>query len=57
MKLTITATDKPKEQEFHYELEISNKQVITTTICTTLIICSAIWTKVSFKSTIAVSHL
>lgn len=27
MKLTITATDKPKEQEFHYELEISNKQV------------------------------
>ncbi len=30
MKLTITATDKPKEQEFHYELEISNKQVITT---------------------------
>ncbi|MDY5635451.1 hypothetical protein ACVRXS_02675 [Streptococcus orisratti] len=57
MKLTITATDKPKEQEFHYELEISNKQVITTTICTTLIICSAIWTKASFKSTIAVSHL
>ncbi|MGT2657728.1 hypothetical protein [Streptococcus saliviloxodontae] len=45
MKLTITATDKAKEQDFHYELNIPNKQAITAMACTTLVICSLIWRK------------
>ncbi|MGT2907515.1 hypothetical protein [Streptococcus dentiloxodontae] len=43
MKLTITAANKPKGQDFHYQFELSDKQLILSTlfICSTFIICSA----------------
>lgn len=30
MKLDITASDKPKQKDFSYSLEISDKQILTT---------------------------
>lgn len=45
MKLTITATDKPKQKHFHYQLEMSERQVMTMVICATVLAYSAVWPK------------
>ncbi|WP_018165432.1 hypothetical protein [Streptococcus henryi] len=44
MRLTIAARDKKANQDFHYDLEISDKQVILTTlaICGTILACIAL---------------
>lgn len=44
MRLTIAARDKKANQDFHYDLEISDKQVILTTlaICGTILACVAL---------------
>lgn len=40
MKLKITATDKPKQKDFSYSLEISDKQILTTVlaVCGTILL-------------------
>lgn len=39
MKLDITASDKPKQKDFSYSLEISDKQILTTAcaVCGTIL--------------------
>ena len=46
MKLNITATDKSKNQQFNYSLELSSKQVQNTT----LIIFGTVLLGILFKS-------
>ncbi|EJN94903.1 hypothetical protein ACVRWL_07540 [Streptococcus ratti] len=46
MKLTITATDKPKDQHFNYSLELSGKQIQNTT----LIICGTVLLGIALKA-------
>ncbi|MGT2929408.1 hypothetical protein ACVR1G_04070 [Streptococcus dentasini] len=43
MTLTISAKDRPKDKNFHYSLEIPDRQLLLTTlaICGTIIFCSA----------------
>ena len=43
MKLSITASDKPNEQEFNYSLNISDRVLLFSTlaICGTIALCSS----------------
>lgn len=45
MKLDISATDKSKQADFHYSLEISDRQLLATLACATLLISTAIVTR------------
>ncbi|MGT2961064.1 hypothetical protein [Streptococcus caballi] len=45
MKLTISATDKSEQKDFHYSLEVSDRQLLATLACVTLLIGTAIVTR------------